>query len=212
MPVHEGVIQFGYTLTESTPPFTTDADFAALQSWRGILHRLSLLGQSADMYEGFAWGNLSLRRPSKRSTFLISATQTGGLEHTAPCDWVFINQYDLATFQVVAVGLKPPSSESVTHAMVYAADPDIACVLHVHNHDIWRHAAALNLPSTRPATRYGSPALAEEVARLLIRNPLRPLVFTTPGHEDGVVACGTDLAPTASALINLLAAARALTP
>ncbi len=190
------------------PPHTAGADFAELQSWRSILHRLSLLGQSDDLYEGFAYGNLSMRRPDMGISFLISATQTGGLEHTAPIDWVFIEHYDLATFKVVAVGQKPPSSESITHAMVYAADTNIAFVLHVHNHDIWRHAAALGLASTGLDTGYGSPALAHEVSRLLIDNPVRPLVFTTPGHEDGVFACGADLGETASALIRLLATAR----
>ena len=208
MPAHEGVVQFGYTLTQSSPPHTSGADFAELQSWRSILHRLSLLGQSDDLYDGFAYGNLSMRRPDMRTSFLISATQTGGLEHTAQSDWVLIEHYDLATFQVVAVGQKPPSSESITHAMVYAADPDITCVLHVHNHDIWRHADALKLATTGPDTGYGSPALAQEVSRLLIDNPVRPLVFTTPGHEDGVFACGADLGETASALISLLATAR----
>lgn len=208
MPAHEGVVQFGYTLTQSSPPHTTGADFAELQSWRSILHRLSLLGQSDDIYDGYAYGNLSMRRPEMGISFLISATQTGGLEHTAPEDWVLIEHYDLATFQVVAVGQKPPSSESITHAMVYAGDPDIACVLHVHNHDIWGHAAALGLTTTGPETRYGSPALAHEVSKLLNLNSVRPLVFTTPGHEDGVFACGSELGDTASALIRLLATAR----
>lgn len=208
MPAHEGVVQFGYTLTQSSPPFTTGADFAELQSWRRILHRLALLGQSDDAYDGFAYGNLSMRRPDMSASFLISATQTGGLEHTAPEDWVLIEHYDLASFQVSAVGQKPPSSESITHAMVYAADPDIACVLHVHNQHIWRHAEGLGLATTGKDTGYGSPALAHEVSRLLIDNPVRPLVFTTPGHEDGVFACGADLGETASALIRLLASAR----
>jgi L-ribulose-5-phosphate 4-epimerase len=208
MPAHEGVVQFGYTLTQSSPPHTSGADFAELQSWRSILHGLSLLGQSDDLYDGFAYGNLSMRRPDMGTSFLISATQTGGLEHTVPEDWVLIEHYDLATFQVVAVGQKPPSSESMTHAMVYAADSDITCVLHVHNHDIWGHAEALGLATTGSETRYGSPALAQEVSRLLIDNPVRPLVFTTPGHEDGVFACGADLEETSGALIRLLAAAR----
>ncbi len=209
MSVHEGVVQFGYTLTETTPPFTTGASFAELQGWRSILHRLSLLGQSDDAYEGFAYGNLSMRSPAMGASFLISATQTSGLAHTVQSDWVLISRCDLATFQVAAVGMKPPSSESVTHAMVYSADSNIACVLHVHNHDIWSHAAALGLPSTGLTTPYGSPDLAMEVSRLLREHPVRPLVFTTPGHEDGVFACGVDLATTASALISLLAASRA---
>lgn len=209
MSVHEGVVQFGYTLTQSSPPFTTGVDFAELQSWRHILHRLALLGQSEDVYDGFAYGNVSMRRPGMGSSFLISATQTGGLEHTAQSDWVLITEYDLATFQVSAVGLNPPSSESVTHAMVYAADANITCVLHAHNHDIWSHTTALDLPTTGLTTPYGSPDLALEVSRLLRDNHVRPLVFATPGHEDGVFACGEDLATTASALIRLLVAAQA---
>lgn len=210
MSVHEGVVQFGYALTQSSPPFTTGADFAELQSWRHILHRLSLLGQSADVYDGFAYGNLSMRRPDMGSSFLISATQTGGLEHTAQSDWVLITECDLATFQVAALGVKTPSSESVTHAMVYAADANITCVLHVHNHDIWNNAAALRLPTTGLTTPYGSPDLAMEVSRLLREHYVRPLVFTTPGHEDGVFACGVQLASTAGALIKMLAEACAI--
>ena len=201
----EGVIQFGYSLSGSMASFPPQPWLAALGSWRTILQRLDLVGQSPERYDGFAYGNVSMRLPGTTSAFLISASQTSGLATVSEADWVVIEDVDLATFQVRAHGIKPPSSETITHAMIYAADASIRVVLHVHSARIWQQATLM--PGTPAGIRYGSPDLAGAMTQLLGAHTQRPLVFVTRGHEDGVFACGPGLDETASALLACYAAA-----
>ena len=105
------------------------------------------------------------------------------------------------------LSLKPPSSETLTHAMVYAADPAITWVFHVHSPELWRASARLGLPCTAPDVPYGTREMADAVAVLARTLPARPLVFATLGHEDGVFACGSDARTTGAALVARLAEA-----
>ncbi len=53
--------------------------------------------------------------------------------------------------------------------------------------------------------------MAAAVSQLFQSEQLeQPSLFTLLGHEDGVVAFGHDFAPTACALINILAASKQL--
>lgn len=207
MSATEGVIRFEYALEIRPAPGTESTEFARLNAWRSILHRLSLLGQCPSRYDGFGYGNVSLRPDAGDPAFLVTASQTSGLPVAASTDWTRVDAADLRTFHVVATGSLPPSSEAMTHAMIYAADPAMRCVLHVHCPEIWRRTEALGVPATPAHITYGTPDLAAAVAGLLQSTTVRPLVFTTLGHEDGVFACGTDIDATAHALIDLLACA-----
>jgi ribulose-5-phosphate 4-epimerase/fuculose-1-phosphate aldolase len=212
MSAAEGVIRFEYQLERAPAPLATGADFVRLNAWRSILHRLSLIGQCASRYDGYAFGNVSLRCPQNPATFLITASQTSGKPRAEPEDWTQVNRPDLRQFRVDAVGLLPPSSESMTHAMIYQADSQVSCVLHVHSPDIWTRTDRLVLPHTGTAAAYGTPDLASHVRQLFRDHAVRPLVFTTLGHEDGVFACGRDVDSAAHALMDVLAAALSAEP
>ena len=109
-----------------------------------------------------------------------------------------------------AQGSEPPSSESLTHAMIYAADPRVRCVFHIHNALIWQNRSALKLPQTAVDVGYGSPDMVRAVSSLMEENQSRPLVFATAGHEDGVFACGHSPRDCGTLLVSYLAKARAL--
>jgi len=209
MSAAEGVIRFEYQLDRALAPFATGAEFMRLNAWRSILHRLTLLGQCATRYEGYGFGNVSLRCAQDPAAFLITASQTGGKFRTEVEDWAQVTQADLQQFRVDAIGLLPPSSEAMTHAMIYAADQQVNCVLHVHSPDIWRQTSELALSHTDARVAYGTPDLASHVSRLFKAHAMRPMVFTTLGHEDGVFACGRDVDTAAHALLDVLAAALA---
>ena len=89
--------------------------------------------------------------------------------------------------------------------MIYDTALEAGWVFHVHSPEIWRRAAALELPATGADVAYGSPAMAGAVARVLAANRERPLAFVTLGHEDGVFACGARAGETGTALVSLLA-------
>lgn len=203
----EGVIGFAYALEAPDGDIVTAEALHALRGWRRVLQRLELLGQTQGRYGGLGYGNLSTRDPAEPAHFVITASQTSGTEDFGQQHLVRIVHANVARFWVDAVGQQPPSSESLTHAMIYQAAPDIGWVMHVHSPDIWRHSERLDLPVTPPEVGYGSAAMAEAVASLLGRHPRRPLVFATAGHEDGVFACGASADAAGNALVDVLAAA-----
>jgi len=204
-PADEGAIRFAYGLSPLAGAALPDPVFAELRAWRRICRRLGLIGRDPRRYGGLGFGNVSVRDPVDATRFVISASQTGGARDLRAADLVRINACNLARFWVEAEGRKPPSSETLTHAMVYAADPEVRWILHAHSPDIWRSTARLELPCTDATVPYGTRAMANAVAALLAGSTARPLVFTTLGHEDGVFACGADARGTGLALIERLA-------
>jgi len=181
--------------------------FGEFRAWRQICKGLGLLGQQPDRYAGFGFGNLSVRDPARPREFVITASQTGGADDLHADDLVRIVECSLARFWVEAEGEKPPSSETLTHAMIYAADSEIRWILHAHSPALWAGTERLGLPCTAADVPYGSPQMAAAVASLVQGSSHRPLVFTTLGHEDGVFACGAQAHQTGLALVAWLAEA-----
>jgi L-ribulose-5-phosphate 4-epimerase len=209
---HEGVIQFAYNLEPPTGEVAEPALLAPLNAWRRILRNLHLLGQDNDRYEGLGFGNLSTRRSPGASEFVISASQTGAVEQLDYEHLVCIRDWNLERFWVEAEGYQPPSSETLTHAMIYAADSRISWILHGHDPHIWRNSSELAIPQTPKNVGYGSPQMTSAAAKLLDDYQSRPLVFATLGHEDGVFSCGPTARDTGGLLVSYLAKALTLEP
>ena len=205
MPETEGVIQFEFDLEAATGPPIGASVVHRLLAWRTVLRRLQLLGREPGRYGGLGYGNLSARDRSRPGEFVITASQTSGIGDLDADGLCRIRDFDLARFRVSATGTRPPSSESLTHAMIYHADPAVAWVFHGHSPEIWRRAEALDIPATGADVAYGSPAMAGAVAEVLATHNQRPLVFVTLGHEDGVFACGGNAGETGAWLVSLLA-------
>ncbi len=201
----EGTIQFAYRLESAGGAPAGARLLGALLAWRSVLRRLQLLGQAPDRYDGFGYGNLSARATDATGEFIITASQTSGDDWLGADGLCRISSFDLERFRVTAQGARPPSSESLTHAMIYAADPAIAWVFHAHSPEIWRQARNLGLPATASGVAYGSPAMAAAVADLLATHRKRPLLFVTPGHLDGVFACGATADAAGKLLVEYLA-------
>lgn len=203
----EGVIQFDYSLAPGNPGLAASR-FAELGAWRSVLRDLDLLGEHPDRYGGHGYGNLSCR--DSQSGFVITASQTSGREQLRQSELVRVTGVDADGFSVDAVGARPPSSESLTHAMLYRADESVQVVFHVHSPLIWNHREALALPVTPAEVPYGTPAMATAVAQLMSAVAQRPLLFATAGHEDGVFAAGASAGDCGTALVACLARARAI--
>lgn len=207
-PEQEGVVQFAFGLSQE-PGLEPSHE---LRAWREMLMRLELIGQTPERYEGFAYGNLSerVRGDDGRDKLVISASQTAHLHRDNPAAWVTVDDVSLTRFWAEARGKHPPSSETMTHAMIYAAEPKANWVFHAHSPEIFRAAKRLKLPATPADVPYGSPAMAQAVADLLSSNMSRPLVFITAGHEDGVFAFGPTARDAGGLLVSYLARALAL--
>ena len=175
-----------------------------VSAWRDIMKALGLLGQVPDRYEGYGFGNLSVRLSQG---FLITGTQTGHLTHIGIESLAHCLDWHLAENSVRAQGLVKPSSESLSHAAVYAAQPRARCAFHVHSPDLWRAATQLAIVVTRKEVPYGTPEMASEVARCI--KPMQlPGIFAMGGHQDGVFVFGETPAQAGLFLIECLVSAK----
>lgn len=210
MGLTEGIIRFAYDLRPCDGAVADDTSFRDLAAWRSMLRKLELIGQVPGRYGGAGYGNLSARDLDRPDEFVITASQTGGEEHLAPGHLVRVTYANLERFWIEAAGELPPSSESMTHAMIYASEPRISWIFHCHSPDLWRAAESLALPCTPPEVRYGSPDMVSAVAELFERHHSRPLLFATLGHEDGIFSCGGSARDAGGLLLTYLAKALAL--
>lgn len=205
-PPAEGVIRYQLEFTPAAPPDAMET--AELRAWFRICRQTGLVGQSPDRYEGVAYGNLSQRIDDQG--FLITGTQTSGLDHLEPDQFARVTGFDAAQNKLVANGPCHPSSEAMTHGMIYRQLSGVRAVFHAHCPVIWQNSAGLCLPTTAPDAEYGTPEMAEEVERLL-RNPEMSQwgLFSMGGHEDGIVAYGENPRQAGALLISTLAEAMA---
>jgi ribulose-5-phosphate 4-epimerase/fuculose-1-phosphate aldolase len=204
----EGVIKFDLQFTPAGP--VSPNSLQELNRWRSILWTHKLIGQDPNRYEGYGFGNVSQRiapfnAECGKRAFVISGTQTGKLEELDNNHYAIVSAWDTAHNQVTASGPVKPSSESLTHAMIYDLDNELRAVLHVHSPDIWKAAASRNIPLTDTLVEYGTPAMTQEVRRLFNETSVRQSgIFAMGGHEDGVVSFGPDVEQAGQILLRAL--------
>ncbi len=195
----EGVVK--YHAEHVARPLRPLPDLRDLLTWRDRLFARRLIGADA---EGLGYGNISVRLHTS-PRFLISGSQTSGLPQVDHRHFAEVTLADIDRNRLRCVGEIQASSEALTHAALYAADPAICGVVHVHARPIWL-AQRDRLPTTRDDVEYGTPAMAQEMIRLYRRGPVvHEGVIVMGGHEDGVIAFGTTLARAAQAILALAA-------
>lgn len=211
----EGVIKYRLHFTEQGIKLVRP-ELAHLNQARSDMLQAQLIGCDPARYDGLGFGNLSIRQGASRQ-FVISATQTGHLSQLDMNDLAEVTACDASSNQLWARGLAQPSSEAMTHAVIYQSCAWVRAVVHVHSPDIWYHGARLALPETAATIPYGTPAMAAAVAQLVTRcaakaqahEPAR--VFVMQGHQDGVVALGASLRACTERLLALQALAQSFT-
>jgi len=206
----EGAIKFDLQFNAAEP--VSMEILYELNKWRSILWKHKLIGQDPDRYEGYGFGNVSQRiapfdAECGKRAFVISGTQTGELEELDNNHYAIVTAWDTAHNQVIASGPVKPSSESLTHAMIYNLDNELRAVLHVHSPDIWKTAADHGIPVTDASIEYGTPEMALEVRRLFTETNVRQSrIFSMGGHEDGIVSFGHNVEQAGQALLQALTA------
>ncbi len=206
MTEQEGIIK--YQIEHTQKPIKSKVSFREINAWRTIIFRLGLIGQDPERYDNLGFGNISQRLDYQGSQFIISGSQTGHIEHLSSEHYCLIVEADPRKNRIQSCGLLKPSSESMTHASIYAQDSSIHAVIHVHSPEIWSHTADLNLPHISAEIPYGSVAMAIAVERLFQSGSLQTTsLFTMLGHEDGVVSFGGSMQKAAWELIKHLSLA-----
>ncbi len=204
----EGVIK--YQLEHRYLSLPIQMNIAELNAWRHILYRLELVGQQPNKYDGLGFGNISRRLVPGSGQFLISGTQTGHLPELTRANYALVEIASPEHNSIESTGLSAPSSEALTHALIYQHRPAVQAVIHVHSPVLWRHCQELGLAQTPAHIAYGTVAMTEAVKSLLNTAVNQPPVFAMLGHEDGMVAFGTTLAEAALGLLAQLARALAV--
>lgn len=196
----EGVIKYRLQFTLDAPPWW--GDYPNLESWRRVLFHLRLIGLDPSRCGGLAYGNISQRLAN--GGFVISATQTGGMERLEPEHYCLVESADPAANLVIARGRYPPSSEALTHAAVYLASPRVRAVIHGHCHEIWQWGEQLALMHTPETAAYGTPAIAQAVMDQVRNQPERGIMVMR-GHPDGVLSYAGSPRRAALLMIETLA-------
>jgi hypothetical protein len=208
----EGVIKFSLDYTNLPLPAhlvnTCAERLATLNAWRHILKQLGMIGQDPQRYAGLGFGNISIRTKPDNNAFLITGTQTGILHTLQHQHFSLVTTANTQLNSIVASGETQPSSEALTHASIYAAEPLAQAIIHIHYPLIWTLSTQLNLPATSNNIAYGTPEMATAVTNIVKSMPTnQPAVFSMLGHEDGVVAYGATIPSVAQSLVDLLAVA-----
>jgi L-ribulose-5-phosphate 4-epimerase len=202
----EGVIK--YQLNHTQQSINHLLSITEINAWRTIAVRLGVIGQTPERYDNIGFGNISQRIDAHSDQFIISGTQTGHIEHLNPEQYCLIVKAEPYQNRLQSCGLCKPSSESLTHASIYAQNNVIQAVIHAHSPEIWKHTVALGLPHTSADVPYGTVEMASAVERLFQSGNLsNTSLFTMLGHEDGVVAFGKSMQAAAWELIKYLSLA-----
>ena len=172
--------------------------FAELNAYRRQLRDLRLIGVDPN---GVGFGNLSVRDGATKK-FYITGSATAGIADLTLADCAKVVAYDFERNWLGYEGSTTPSSESLTHAVIYKSNAKVGAVIHCHDSRSW--AVILNqAPTTSKTVKYGTPKMAYEIMRLFRVTDLHSRkILAMAGHEGGVVTFGRDLEEAFAVLMH----------
>ncbi len=164
---------------------------------RDKLFSLGWIGQYED---GIGYGNISLRHSG--GTFVITGSATGGLSNLDSNHYTLVSRYSFSRNTVYCKGPVEASSESLSHASVYEHSPESNAVIHIHSKAMWEKLLH-QVPTTSQDVEYGTPAMAEEIARLFGHGQVQQQkIIAMGGHPEGIISFGSTLKEAADILFQ----------
>jgi len=109
-----------------------DLILQSLDKERTRLYELNLIGMYPD---GIGFGNISVK--TKENTFIITGSATGQFAQLERYHYALVSAYSFAGNSISCKGQTKASAESLTHAAVYEALPEVGAVVHVHCLWLW---------------------------------------------------------------------------
>ena len=194
----DGIIKYSIEHQTTTTPLFSG--YEELEALRRRLFALGLIGEK----DGIGYGNLSMRYEGSKS-FFITATQTGNKQTLTREQYAYISKYEFDTFKIISQGAHKPSSEALSHAMIYAIDERITAVIHIHSLALWKFMKAQDSLAT--TSEYGTAEMIEEIAGLYDGlDPLANNAFVMKGHEEGIITFGRSAEEAELILYNIIKA------
>ena len=195
----QGFVKFNCHWSQSGPVISDD-QFEIINNWRDILFNMDLIGA----YEnGVGFGNISMRI-NGTNQFVITGSATGEIPELEPGHYVKVNSFNIDDNAVQCIGPLKASSESLTHAAIYQADPGANAVIHVHSIDLWNELIH-KVPTTNPSMDYGTIALAKDIFRLFIDSDvIEKRIIIMAGDRAGILTFGHDMDEAANVLLSYI--------
>ena len=196
--IDEGYIKFESHLHQTPPP--SEWVVEEVNTWRDRLYALGYIGA----YEGgIGYGNISVKS-ELTNEFIVTGSGTGTIPILFADHFTRVSSFSIDANSVVCEGQIDASSESMTHAAVYACDPDARAVIHIHSRRHW-DALLSKIPTTSTSAAYGTPEMAREIKRLFDETDFREIrVMAMAGHEEGILSFGTSLKAAGTRLLDVL--------
>ncbi len=192
----DGVIKYSiaHQIAE-TPDFK---HYKALESVRSNLFTLGVIGE----LDGVGYGNISIRYNNSKA-FFITATQTGSRQTLDKEFYTYVYEYDFFHFKLFSKGLHKPSSEALSHALIYSLDEQIDAVIHIHSPELWQFMQEQNYLFTQ--AEYGTREMVQEI-KALYRNkdPFHNNIFVMKGHKDGIICFGKNILEAQRKIFQIL--------
>jgi len=152
---------------------------------------------------GVGFGNISMRIKGGNQ-FIITGSATGEIPELEPGHYVKVNSFNIDNNAVQCAGPLQASSESLTHAAIYLADPDANAVIHIHSIDLWNELI-YKVPTTNPSMDYGTSGLAKDIFRLFNDSDvIEKRIIVMAGDRAGILAFGHDMDEAVNILMQYL--------
>ena len=169
-----------------------------INKWRSMLMMKGFIG----MYDnGIGFGNISMRM--HEHTFMISGSATGGIKELTADHYALVTDFNLSHNQLTCKGITTASSESLTHAAIYACSNKTNAVVHIHHKEKWS-SLLHNAATTDPSIAYGTPEMAFAIQNLIKEDKVGPnKIIVMGGHEEGLISFGKTLEEAAMAFLTI---------
>ena len=143
-------------------------------------------------------------RDGETHKFYITGSATGEIPVLEPGHYVYVEGYNFEDNAVMCSGPLKASSESLTHAAIYKADPGTNAVIHVHNLEQWEALKGV-VPTTNPDYEYGTAGLAQDIFRLFKETDvIEKRIIVMGGDTAGLITFGNDMDEAINVLMSYI--------
>jgi hypothetical protein len=192
--IDDGVIKYDRSNFTHCDPINS-LEYSRLEEWRKVLYEHNLIGEYPDVKIGF--GNMSMAsnynefHNTLHRQFIITGTQTGKYKDLDGRHYTRVLDYDIEKLKIQMMGPIEASSEALTHAAIYACNPDVQVIFHIHSALIWNGMIKNKCDYTEAYIPYGTVEMARATQKCVDKKSFGS--FCMHGHEDGVVIYGRSL-------------------
>lgn len=202
--IDDGVIKYdrsNFSPIESI----NEEEYNDIEYQRKKLYQLELIG--VDQKNAIGYGNISKRydlqkfKTTPNPQFIITGTQTGKYQNLDGKGYTRVLDFNIEESKIHSMGAIQASSEALTHAAIYEANPNVKAIVHIHSEKIWNYLIKINKLKIDSTIEYGTVEMAK--ASGLISKKFNHYCFPMTGHYSGVIHFSDTLEKCTDEIIQL---------